>query len=61
MRTYEVWKRASKHPIYNTYYVVLNKGNTGVIVGDREELIQKGFKSYEAGLDFIQVLQKLKG
>lgn len=60
-KTYEVWKTVPYNSKLDIYYVVLNKGNTGVIVKDTDEFIQAGFKSYEAGLDFIQVLQKLKG
>lgn len=63
MSIFEVWKTVHSSKYLDDYYVVLNKGNRGVIVGDTDEneLIQSGFKSYEAALDFIQVLQKLKG
>ena len=46
----------------DSYYVVVYKqGRSRVVHNSNDELIQTGFKSYEAGLDFIQVLQKLKG
>ena len=69
MKTYEVWKSKFKYTNRDRYYVVVHKTtpystrrgfqNMSIKLGD--EFIQAGFKSYEAALDFIQVLQKLKG
>ncbi len=59
---WEVWKRPLKHVAYDTYYAVLSKNNYySPNSSDNHELIKEGFRSYEAALDFINVLTKLKG
>ncbi len=59
MKTYDVWKTVPYNSKLDIYYAVRHVATPYIKPGD--ELIQTGFKSYEAGLDFIQVLQKLKG
>lgn len=66
MRTYDVWKTVPRPSTskLDRYYAVLHKDTPYTTPGfcySSDERIQTGFKSYEAGLDFIQVLLKLKG
>ena len=64
MRTYDVWKTVPYNSRLDHYYAVLHNDTPYTKPGfcySSDELIQTGFKSYKAGLDFIQVLQKLKG
>ena len=64
MKTYEVWKTVPYNNKLDSYYAVVyddKRMTAGKLIIGKDELIQTGFKTYEAGLDFINILTKLKG